>query len=260
MWTVQVRRSVEVSISRRVNRQTDHLRPVGAVRMKTRKHRAYGAPFPMGAPLTVTSRSATTSRRRSVLTGSVLVLIGGSLGLAACNSTPATDTAQTSAPAVDKKAGNLDLNVFQFTVKNLTDQRVPVTLCYDAITSDSCTTVYPTKDKPADVYRHGEVSGVVGAIPTGVIYDLYNPGLGRPQMRVASAANADDPKLKNYADPNDIAFPPAGSGSTFFALSDDGNYNDFPINGYTLRIQREGDATPNGDKVVWLTIVAAPAT
>lgn len=217
--------------------------------------------------MTTPRRSARPARRRSRLAGAALVLVGAAASLAACSSDPATDTAQTTAPAVQKSAGAASLNVFQFRVDNQSEQpTVPVRLCYAEITAGSCETRDVAKNHPTDAYIHGEIAGVVGKIPenvpagtpTGVSYHLFNPAIGLPEFDAVSAKYATAENLKYSEAPNKTAFPADSGEVQKFPLKDNDYYYDFTVNDYELRINRKGDATANGDKVVWLTILKAP--
>lgn len=217
--------------------------------------------------MTTPRRSARPARRRSRLAGAALALVGAAAGLAACSSDPATDTTQTTAPSAPKSAGAASLNVFQFRVDNQSEQpTVPVKLCYAEITAGSCETHDVAKNHPTDAYIHGEIAGVVGKIPenvpagtpTGVSYHLYNPAVGLPTFKAVSAKYATADYLKYSEAPNKSAFPADSGEVKEFSLEDNDYYYDFTVNGYELRINRKGDATANGDKVVWLTILKAP--
>ena len=87
---------------------------------------------------------------------------------------------------------------------------------------------------------------------------MVNPGIGLPEFSAVSAKYATAENLKYSEAPNKTAFPADSGEVQKFSLNDNDYYYDFTVNDYELRINRKGDATANGDKVVWLTILKAP--
>lgn len=198
------------------------------------------------------------ARLAVLVAGCALLLVGGAAAIAAratdaTANTAAPNTAAAKPAVAQKNAGAYGL--VQLSVLNETAESVPVTLCYEPLNvASSCSTYTVTKDTPQTVL-HEEVQGIVGSIPTGVAFVARNPSMGDPHFMLSSAEHASAESFKAGGDvPEDLPF----IGSSVIWM-DAGEVQRQTVNGYTLRLERQGDVSGN-DKTMRVIIEKTPTT